>query len=124
MSLKARAILFATVIGLLIAAATALVLWSDHQRTKVQSEQTASDITRVVEKHIFDTVAQVDVLQSEVAKSIVKDGGPQKMLERNRWEQLRAYCRSLIGCTLMGVARSPMNPPPTITTDFTIDCFR
>ncbi|HYD60252.1 MAG TPA: diguanylate cyclase [Noviherbaspirillum sp.] len=103
MSLKARALLFATFIGMLIVAATSMVLWSDYRRTKVQSEQTASDITRIVEKHIFDTVTQVDVLLGEVAKSIVRDGGPQRMPERDRWEQLGAFCRSLIGCTLMGV---------------------
>jgi diguanylate cyclase (GGDEF)-like protein len=103
MSLKARALLFVTFIGLLIVAATSMVLWSDYRRTKVQSERTTIDITRVVEKHIFDTVTQIDVLQGEVAKSIARDGGPQRMLERDRWEQLRAFCRSLIGCTVMGV---------------------
>lgn len=104
MSIRLRAVLLAAVICVSMAVATALVLWTDYLRTREQAEQTVADITRVVEKHIRDTVQQADTVISEVGRSIVRDGGTRILQSPERRAQLSGACKSLIGCEMLLVA--------------------
>lgn len=103
MNIKRRAILFAVAVMAAVATATGADLWMDYQRTKAQAEETARDLTLVVEKHVHDTVIQVQTLLGEVAKTIVQDGGPGRFHEPERLQQLASYCKSITGCALLGV---------------------
>jgi diguanylate cyclase (GGDEF)-like protein len=103
MSLKYKAVLLGVAIAFLIVCAAGLGVWLDYVRVKEQSEASASDVTRVVEKQIMDSVYQVDVLLEQVAKTMREDGSTKKYTTPEKWQELGTYCRSIMGCVVMGV---------------------
>jgi diguanylate cyclase (GGDEF)-like protein len=102
-ALRNKTLLFAVLIGVAMLGAAAIALWIDYHDTRQRNELTVTDVAKLVEKHVHDTVAQADGLLGEMVKTIVGDGGVEQMSGRPRWEQLRADCRNLVGCKFIGV---------------------
>lgn len=102
-SLRSRTALLAFLVTLTILAAAAAEIWLDYRRAEADAKQTATDITRVVEKHISNSVSQIDALMGEIGVMVRRDGGTRRMLAPDRFESLNAFCRAIEGCHVMGV---------------------
>lgn len=91
------------VVAVLVLAATALQIAVDRREARRQAEATATDITRVVESHVEQTVGQARSLLELVADQVERDRGTQRLREPDRWGQLHAYCMAMLGCRSLAV---------------------
>ncbi|MBK4734672.1 sensor domain-containing diguanylate cyclase [Noviherbaspirillum pedocola] len=101
--LKSKAGLLAIVITTLVASATALEISLDYRDTERRAYETASDITRVVERQVRDTITYVDQTLDAVSTLVRKSGNIASIREPTTWQILRSYCTTLIGCHAIGV---------------------
>lgn len=97
-TLKFKPLMLAILVGALVAIATSLEIWLDYRNTEAKSYETASDITRVVERQIRETVTYVDQTLDAVATLLTDAGGIPGIQSRRNWEIFRSYCTTLIGC--------------------------
>lgn len=101
--LKSKAGLLAIVITALVAGATVLEISLDYRDTEQRAYETASDITRVAERQVRDTITYVDQTLDAVSTLVQKSGGIASIREPPTWQILRSYCTTLIGCHAIGI---------------------
>lgn len=102
-SLKFKATLLVVLITAVVVVATALEIFLDYRDTEQRSYETATDITRVVERQTRDTITYVDHSLEAVSNLLRAPGGLAAIRQPNTWKVLRAYCTTLIGCNAIGV---------------------
>lgn len=108
-----QASLIATSIVLIVLGAAGLDIVIDYRETKLRQRSTASDITGIVENHVFESVAQVSTLLDELAGELAGQSNHGLSGARDLERRLKAYCRTVIGCHAMGV----INPEGRVVTN-------
>jgi diguanylate cyclase (GGDEF)-like protein len=97
--LKLKAALSAILIAVLLVGATSLEILLDYRATEQRSYETATDITRVVERQTRDTITYVDQTLDAVATLLRISGGVEGLRQVENWKIVHSYCVTLIGCS-------------------------
>lgn len=101
--LKSKAGLLAIVITALVTSAATLEILLDYRDTEQRAYETTTDITRVVERQVRDTITYVDQTLDAVSSLVRESGGIATVRQPSIWQILRSYCTTLIGCYAIGV---------------------
>lgn len=95
--------MFFLLIAVLLVGATSLEILLDYRATEQRSYETATDITRVVERQTRDTITYVDQTLDAVGTLLRISGGLEGIRRPENWKIVRSYCVTLIGCSAIGV---------------------
>ena len=113
MNITLKYILTALTIFLIIMVATFVQVYYDYAETDKKQRVTVTDITKVVESHVMQTVTQSQHILDLVAELIMETDNPETMLQPSRFLLLQTYCRSLVGCNSLSV----INPSGTVVAN-------